>query len=46
MQIIKNFIYGQEIQNVAFTKGEIYLAELMGEVEQAHKVIDGFIKLG
>merc|ERR1712131_536264 len=45
MQIIKNFIYGQEIQNVAFTKGEIYLAELMGEVEQAHEVIDDFIKL-
>ena len=46
MQTIKNFIYRQEIQNVAFTKGEIYLAELMGEVEQAHEVIDDFIKLG
>ena len=46
MQIIKKITYGLEIQNDAFTKGEIYLAELMGEVEQAQEVLDDFIKLG
>ena len=44
MQSIKQLISDKDTNNL--TKGEAYLAELMGEVEHTHRAVNHFVALG
>ena len=44
MQSIKQLISNKDTNNL--TKGEVYLAELMGEVEHTHRAVNHFVSLG
>ena len=45
MRIIKDFVNGAEPRNHPLSTGEAYIAEIMGEIDQAHRAVKVFVDL-
>ena len=45
MRIIKDFVNGKEPRNHPLSTGEAYIAEVMGEIDQAHRAVRTFVDL-